>query len=304
MNLMPSCAVLNAATDAVSGVRGPGWPVRYSRSTIECWPTDPTIRADGSLSCVNQTLVNRFAPTSSSLIVSVGTPIPLGMLSITCDAPSPGPLAVTVVETGATIALVDGNGSGQFAGTYTPVGPGTKTLAFPNGDSVSVTAVGNYDPALIVPFDFPAITGTQLPLQCDDCVATIEVPFPIPFAGASPGLTTLHISSNGLLSFSAPIASFSNSPLPVPFVDTLVAPFWDDLLPSAGGSIRYEVLGQAPGRQLVIEYRDVPISRSAARSPSRSSSSRAARPSASTTPTWSSGPGSWTSAPRQRSAYR
>ncbi|HET7506579.1 MAG TPA: S8 family serine peptidase [Kofleriaceae bacterium] len=216
------------------------------------------IRADGSLNCTNQTLVNRFAPTTSSVVVSVGTPIPLGMLSITCDAPSPGPLVVTVVETGATIALVDGNGSGQFAGTFTPVGPGTKTLAFPNGDSVSVTAVGNYDPALVVPFDFPVITGTQLPLQCDDCTATIEVPFPIPFAGASPGLTTLHISSNGLLSFSAPNPSFSNSPLPVPFVDTLIAPFWDDLFPVAGGSIRFAVLGQAPSRQLVIEYRDVP----------------------------------------------
>ncbi|HEU4411075.1 MAG TPA: S8 family serine peptidase [Polyangiaceae bacterium] len=216
------------------------------------------VRADGSLNCTNQTLVNRFAPTTSSLAVGVGTPIPLGLLSITCEAPSPGSFAVTVVETGATVPLVDGDGSGQFAGTYTPAVPGTTTLAFPNGDSVSVTAVGNYDPAAVVPFDFPAINGTPLPLQCDDCTSTIEVPFPIPFAGASPGLTTLHISSNGLLSFSAPNASFSNVPLPTPSFETLIAPFWDDLLPAAGGSIRYEVLGQAPGRQLVIEYRDVP----------------------------------------------
>jgi serine protease len=214
------------------------------------------IRADGSLSCVNQTLVNRFAPTTSSMIVGLGTPIPLGMLSITCDAPSPGPLVVTVVETGATIDLVDDNGSGQFAGTYTPTGAGTKTLAFPNGDSVSVTAVGNYDPALVVPFDFPAITGTVLPLQCDDCATTIELPFPVPFAGASPGMTTLHIGSNGILSFSAPISSLGNSSLPTPIAETLVAPFWDDLFPISG-SVRYEVLGQAPGRQLVIEYRDV-----------------------------------------------
>src|SRR5213078_3315813 len=78
------------------------------------------------------------------------------------------------------------------------------------------------------------------------------------FAGASPGLTTLHIGSNGILSLSEPIFSFSNTPLPAPGFNTIVAPFWDDLLPAAGGSIRFEVLGQAPSRQLVIEYRDVP----------------------------------------------
>jgi subtilisin family serine protease len=216
------------------------------------------IRADGSLSCTNQTLVNRFAPTGSSVVTSVGTAIPLGILSITCDAPNAGPQVVTVVETGASIALVDANGSGQFAGTYTPVSPGTTTLAFPNGDTITVTAVGNYDPAQVVPFEFPAITGTQLPLQCDDCTATIQVPFPIPFAGASPGLTTLHVGSNGILSFSEPISSFSNSPLPTPSFSTLIAPFWDDLFPAGGGSVRSEVLGQAPSRQLVIEYRDVP----------------------------------------------
>jgi subtilisin family serine protease len=217
------------------------------------------IRADGSLSCTNQTLVNRFAPTTSSVVVSVGTPIPLGMLSITCDAPSPGPLVVTVVETGATIALVDGNGSGQFAGTFTPVGPGTKTLAFPNGDSVSVTAVGNYDAAQVVPFEFPAITGTVLPLACDLCFTTLQLPFPIPFGGATPGLTMLRIGSKGVLTFSAQSSfGFDNQPLPSPAASTLVAPFWDDLFPGGGGSVRFEVLGQAPSRQLVIEYRDVP----------------------------------------------
>src|SRR5204862_6750162 len=110
------------------------------------------IRADGSLTCTNQTLVNRLAPTGSSIVTSVGTAIPLGILSITCDAPSPGPQIVTVVETGASITLIDASDSGQFAGTYTPVSPGTTTLAFPNGDNVTVTAVGNYDAAQVVPF--------------------------------------------------------------------------------------------------------------------------------------------------------
>jgi serine protease len=221
--------------------------------------TGRRIRASGSLNCVNQTLTNRFAPTASTLVVGTGTPIPLGMLSITCDAPSPGPQVVTIVESGETIALVDGGGSGQFKGAYTPTNIGTQTLAFPNGDIVTVTAVGNYDPAQVVPFEFPAITGTPLPLSCDFCSATIESPFPIRFAGAEPGLTTLHVISKGLLSFNPPgFFGFENQPLPTLAANTIVAPFWDDLFPVAGGSVQFAVLGAAPSRQLVVEYHDVP----------------------------------------------
>ncbi|TMQ25595.1 MAG: peptidase S8, partial [Deltaproteobacteria bacterium] len=217
------------------------------------------IRADGSLTCVNQSLVNRFAPTTSSVIVGTGTPVPLGILSITCDAPTTGPQIVTIVETGATIPLVDANGSGEFKATYTPFGPGAKTLAFPNGDIVTVTAIGNYDPAQVVPFEFPAITGTVLPLACDLCFTTLQLPFPIPFGGASPGLTSLSIGSKGVLTFSTQFSfGFDNQPLPTSAASTIVAPFWDDLFPAAGGSVRFQVLGQAPSRQLVIEYRDVP----------------------------------------------
>jgi hypothetical protein len=222
------------------------------------------IRADGSLTCVNKTLVNRFAPATSSVTVAAGTPVPLGILNIKCDAPSPDPQVVTVVETGATIALTDKDGSGEFEGTYTPVIPGTRTLSFPNGSTVTVTAVGNYDPATVVPFEFPAITGTVLPLSCDyyyTCSAPIQSPFPIRFGGADPGVTTLYATSNGFITFTSVSGWYDyyyNQPLPTTSLNALIAPFWDALgVGYYGGSIRYEVLGQAPSRQLVIEYRDV-----------------------------------------------
>ncbi|HET7502490.1 MAG TPA: S8 family serine peptidase [Kofleriaceae bacterium] len=219
------------------------------------------IRADRSLSCVNLSLVNRLAPTATMLVVGVGTPVPLSMLSITCDAPTTAPQIVTIVETGATISLVDAGGTGQFSGTYTPSNIGTQTLAFPNGDMVSVSAVGNYDPATVVPFEFPVIAGTALPLICDDCSTPVTLPFPVRFAGASPGLTTVHVGSNGVLSFTAPITTFSNVALPAAGLTTVVAPFWDDLNPGAAGagaSVVTATLGNAPNRQFVIEYRNVP----------------------------------------------
>jgi len=221
--------------------------------------TGRRIRADQSLTCVDRTLANRVAPTATSLIVGVGVAVPLVFLSITCDAATSAPQAVTVVETGVVIPLTDADGSGQFTGSFTPTGIGTSTLAFPNGDLVSVSAAGNYDPARVVDFEFPVIEGTVLgQLFCDDCSTSIEAPFPIRFAGTDPGLTTVHIGSNGVLSFSTPIVQFSNQPLPATVAETIVAPFWDDLLPSAGGDIRFATLGDAPSRQLVIEYRNVP----------------------------------------------
>src|SRR5678815_28340 len=99
----------------------------------------------------------------------------------------------------------------------------------PNGDVVAVTAVANYSPAREVPFEFPPIAGTVLTaLNCDDCSTSITSPFPIRFGGATPGSTTLFIGSNGILSFSQGITSFTNQPLPSTIASTVVAPHWDD----------------------------------------------------------------------------
>jgi subtilisin family serine protease len=227
--------------------------------------TGRRIRADGSLTCTNKTLVKRIAPSTSSVGVVIGTPVPLNFLSITCDAPSPGSKVVTVVETGATITLV-ADGTGQFKGTFAPVTPGTSTLKFPNGDTVTVTAVRNYDAAETVPFEFPAITGTSLSLGCYyyyTCSAPIQSPFPIRFAGADPGPTTLHVTNKGIITLSATgtiYDSNGNEPLPTSRFSAVIAPFWDEINTYYGGSVQYQVRGQAPSRQLVIEYRNVAYS--------------------------------------------
>ena len=231
------------------GVTSPG--------TIGNVLTGSRIRADGSLTCVNRTLANRVTPTGNSLIVGTGTPVPLAFLSITCDAATTTPQAVTIVESGELIPLIDATGNGLFTGSYTASVIGSVTLRFPNGDLIAVSAIGNYDPARVVPFEFPVITGTVLP-ENDDTSAAVTSPFPIRFGGADPGFTTVNVGSNGILSFSTPVTTFSNLPLPATTAATLVAPFWDDLNPGAAGSVRFEVIGTAPARQLVIEYRAVP----------------------------------------------
>ena len=215
------------------------------------------IRADSSLTCTDRVLTNRFAPAGNSQVVAVGEEVALGVLSINCEAPNDDPQTVTVSPGGERIELVDAGGTGQFEGTFTPPALGAYRLAFSNGDTVTVAAIGNYDVPRPAPFACREFTGTALPLG-DDSSTPLTSPFPIPFAGATAGMETLHVSSNGTINFSSPFVGFSNQPLPTGTIDALIAPLWDDLNPSAGGAVSYDVLGEAPRRELVVEWRDVP----------------------------------------------
>ena len=215
------------------------------------------IRADGSMNCQDQVLFNRFAPAATEVMTGVGMPMPLGVLHIDCDAAMDGAQSVTVAETDEVIELVDASGSGRFEGVFTPAEVGTYTLLFSSGDTVQVTAIGNYEPAHEVPLEYREIAGTELGLADDDS-AEITSPFPIPFGGGAPGMMAVHVGSNGVIGMAEPVIALGNEPLPTPVAESLVAPLWDDLNPGQSGRVAYEVLGEEPARELVIEWRDVP----------------------------------------------
>jgi len=108
-------------------------------------------------------------------------------------------------------------------------------------------------------YTYTTITGTNLNLvwTYNGASAQITSPFAIQFGGGS--FTTLTVASSGTISFSAYTSEW-NSPIPNSYVPTLVAPFWDQLYPFGTGTdnnVFWEVLGTAPNRQLVIEWRDV-----------------------------------------------
>ena len=72
--------------------------------------------------------------------------------------------------------------------------------------------------------------------------------------------TDFFISSNGFISFSATSnGCCSGGVIPSPGDENnLIALVWEDLDPTAGGVIRYETIGVAPDRILVMEYDNVP----------------------------------------------
>jgi len=66
------------------------------------------------------------------------------------------------------------------------------------------------------------------------------------------------VSSNGLVMFGAGSNAFSNVSIPDDGrPDNYIAPFWDDLIIHASGSITYQTIGTAPNRKLVIQFNNM-----------------------------------------------
>ena len=72
--------------------------------------------------------------------------------------------------------------------------------------------------------------------------------------------THVTISANGYLTpGDTPAGYFFNSELPaLTNPNGLIAPFWDDLNPEAGGAIWYRTVGEAPRRQFVVAWLGLP----------------------------------------------
>lgn len=100
-------------------------------------------------------------------------------------------------------------------------------------------------------------TGTGLSLS-DDSATSVSLPFTFQFFGRDQ--TSIWVGSNGVLSFGTALTSFSNSCLPRSGTPAdILAPFWDDLNPSRGGSVTWEAVGTAPNRELVVQYAIFPF---------------------------------------------
>ncbi len=108
------------------------------------------------------------------------------------------------------------------------------------------------------PIDITA-TGTTVSLGDDDTSAALPVGFDFFFFGNT--YTEFYISSNGFLFFDAGTDDGCCSGNPIPQadgIDNIIAFAWNDIDPTSGGTIRYETVGTAPDRKLVMEFDAVP----------------------------------------------
>jgi subtilisin family serine protease len=97
--------------------------------------------------------------------------------------------------------------------------------------------------------------GTALSLT-DDSFSEVTLPFNFSFYGEEKN--TVKISSNGFLSFGSDGTTYTNAAIPNSGVpNDLIAPFWDDLNPSTGGSIYYYY--NPSEQQFIVQYQAVPL---------------------------------------------
>ncbi|MCY1046849.1 S8 family peptidase [Corallococcus sp. bb12-1] len=227
-------------------------------------------QGSGALNCDRQLLTRRLKPllSSSRLTLVVGGSLPVAVLNIHCAAPG-GEVVVTVAGRGpAVLRLVDdGAGDDQAAGDgiytarFIPEDAGSYALGFPGGETVFVDVLRPYLSVNERPSTYEVMTEDAVRLDDagDETVSVIgPLPFPLRFADVQPGFTTLHVDSNGRIGFAPGLSLAANSALPAPFFSSAILPLWQNLevpshLPSG---LFYEVLGEAPHRKLVIEWRD------------------------------------------------
>lgn len=94
----------------------------------------------------------------------------------------------------------------------------------------------------------------------DDDKQTVNLGFSFVFGGVS--YTQVRIITNGSLDFGADQnfhQVYTNTALPAATVDRVIVPYWDDLNPNGGGTVRYSTLGVGPNRRFVVSWENVPV---------------------------------------------
>ncbi|MFN4124063.1 MAG: gliding motility-associated C-terminal domain-containing protein [Flavobacteriales bacterium] len=163
------------------------------------------------------------------------------------------------------LGLVQGNLWGQTPSIS--INPGNDTTlcigqVLPLTATVNGTGPGtsNYTVENI-PFAPESNLGTTISLS-DDAISNV-LPIGFTFCFFDNQYTQFYISSNGWIGFSAgQPTTFTTATIPstagtVP-KNCIMGP-WQDWHPGVGGTIRYQTIGTAPNRKLVVSYINVPL---------------------------------------------
>ena len=97
-----------------------------------------------------------------------------------------------------------------------------------------------------------------LPLTGDDAALAVPLPFPFTFYGQQ--FNTAFVATNGHVNFNALSTAITNTAIPSTAApNAAIYAFWDDLFVDASASVRSELVGTAPNRTFVLEWRNVHI---------------------------------------------
>ncbi len=181
-------------------------------------------------------------------------------LSATGGALGPGE------STTVTVSIDPSAANGLPSGVYTDAVLFANLTSGVGNTSKSVT-LSIYDPYEVRSAAFGWIdpsSHTVLPLGDDDTSAGQMIPFAFSFYGKP--CSQVYVKANGVVTFvSDTQAAYENTELPSTAApNAALYPYWDDLNPAAGGSVRVGTVGAAPNRKLVVSWVGVPLYASAA----------------------------------------
>ncbi len=128
-------------------------------------------------------------------------------------------------------------------------------------DVVANGMIGGYAHTLFGGNNLETMTGSDIGLGDDAITGAIPIGFDFNFYGNT--YSNIYVCSNGFVTFDSNAgmtAAQSRTPQTVPnptLPNNIVALFWGDLDPSAGGTIKVQTFGSAPNRKFVVEFLNV-----------------------------------------------
>lgn len=216
----------------------------------------------GALNCENFIKIGRQIPASNDININVGSTQVIAFTHVNCAIPN-GSLDISVAGTTYTLADEGQNGDqiagdGVYSVEVEVSWIGNALVEVVDHPAFNFYINGVIEPQFTsTPYEYIDITGTRINAS-DDSSHLINLEFDIQLPYMEP-VSSFYISSNGIISFDGSISSWSNTQLPLSSPSRLALPYWDDLypLPEETGGIFYEIIGQAPERQVIVEYRNV-----------------------------------------------
>jgi gliding motility-associated-like protein len=148
---------------------------------------------------------------------------------------------IAQIDAGADITICDIQAV-DLSANYTPNSVGTNDYVLEN-----------------VPYTSENYSGTVVNMYDDSEQGPFEIGFEFCFFGNI--YTQFCLGSNGWITFECgQPTTYVSGPIPNPAapVNSIMGP-WSDWNPGVGGEIRYETIGVAPNRALVVNWIDVPL---------------------------------------------
>jgi hypothetical protein len=185
--------------------------------------------------------------------------LPIIVTDVSSRVSSTGRVALTVTTAPTGACCNNGNcslasnfnctaGGGVFQGVGTNCGVASYTITDSNNPMISIAGTGT----------LAATTS-----NCDDCTESVALPFSFTFFDGS--YTSVWISSNGNLQFSATASTaFTNDAIPTAAApNNAIYPLWDDYntidtgAPNGQGDIYYTSSGPVGSRTFTVEWNNV-----------------------------------------------